>query len=147
MSDKIMSPSSGQLQPEAKPHPGEKPRPLIAVIDDDEMVRGLAVSVLVRVGKIVTATNGRDGVELYAEYTPDLVFLDINMPLMSGLEVLKQIIAMDQQAKVIMFSSRSTGPNIAAAMKIGAKGFITKPFTADILEERTAHIFSALHAE
>jgi CheY-like chemotaxis protein len=143
MSDRFISKNSREQKVVDAPLPGKR-EPLIVIIDDDEMVRGLAVSVLIRLGKVVAAANGQDGIILCQQYAPDLVFLDINMPGMDGLEVLKQIMGLNKNTRVIMFSARSTGTNVEMALKMGAKGFITKPFTANILQERTAQALSDL---
>lgn len=119
-------------------------QPLIVVIDDDEMVRGLVMNVLAGLGKVMAAASGPDGMALYTRLAPDLVFLDINMPQVSGLDVLQRMIALDPMAKVIMFSAQSTGTNVESAMKLGAKSFITKPFTVEILLERATHALAGL---
>ena len=59
---------------------------------------------------------------------PDLVFMDITMPNMNGMESLKEILAMDKKAQVVMISAAGQQKKIIEALKIGAERFITKPF-------------------
>jgi len=66
---------------------------------------------------------------MYKEYKPDLVLLDINMPKMNGVEVLKQIIEFDNQARVIMVSIEDDNDTIDDCTKFGALKYITKPFS------------------
>lgn len=110
-------------------------RPLIAIIDDDEFFCTPAVWVLNKYAHVITAENGIAGIRQYNQLAPDLVFLDINMPKMNGIETLKYILELDPMAKVVMLSARSTEENIVLARKLGAKYFITKPFSSQILQD------------
>jgi len=74
------------------------------------------------------AENGESAVAQYIELRPDIVTLDITMPIMDGLEALKQIIKIDKSAKVIMVSSMGQEIMVIEAVKSGAKNFIVKPF-------------------
>jgi two-component system chemotaxis response regulator CheY len=74
------------------------------------------------------AENGESAVAQYIELRPDIVTLDITMPIMDGLEALKQIIKIDKSAMVIMVSSMGQEIMVIEAVKSGAKNFIVKPF-------------------
>ncbi|MCB8817546.1 response regulator [Desulfosporosinus shakirovi] len=74
------------------------------------------------------AANGVIGVEMYKEFRPDVVTMDITMPEMTGIEALKKIKAFDPQAKVIMLSSLGEEGMVIEAIRSGAKTFIVKPF-------------------
>lgn len=77
---------------------------------------------------IAKASNGAEAVKLYQLHKPDLVILDIMMPVMDGLQALRIIMQLDRQAKVIMVSSMSgVGENTTEALKLGARGLISKP--------------------
>ncbi len=108
-------------------------KPLIVVIDDDENIQSLARSVLRMKYDVLSAHDGLSGIDLLKTRAPSLIFLDINMPGMDGLDTLKEILKIIPNTKVVMFSRKSSEENIKEAMKIGAKGFVTKPFTADTL--------------
>lgn len=75
------------------------------------------------------AKDGMEGVKLYRKLTPDIVFLDILMPNMDGLQTLKTILNIDKNAKVVMISSLGGAAEKAEeAMRSGAKAIISKPF-------------------
>src|SRR6185369_9869161 len=75
-------------------------RPIVMVIDDDEFVRNLALAVLCKDSEVVAAANGQEGIDIYAMRVPDVTFLDIDMPDMNGIEVLKRLMAFDPEAKI-----------------------------------------------
>ena len=81
------------------------------------------------------AGNGKQAVELYRQFKPDLVTMDITMPIMDGLEALKCILTEDAQAKVIMVSAIGQQEVVTDAMKAGASDFIVKPFNPDQVAE------------
>ena len=73
------------------------------------------------------AANGVEALEFYKELTPDVVTLDINMPLMGGLEALRNILQYDSAAKVLMVTSEGDKETVIEAVTAGAKGYIVKP--------------------
>lgn len=81
------------------------------------------------------ASNGKVAVELYKQLKPDLVTMDVTMPIMSGIEAVKQICSFDPHAKVIMVTALGQQSKIKAAIDSGAKDFITKPFNPKQLKE------------
>lgn len=74
------------------------------------------------------AENGEEGVKLFKQFSPDIVTLDITMPVMDGLQALKEIIAFDPAAKIIMCSAMGQQKLVVEAIELGAKDFIVKPF-------------------
>lgn len=74
------------------------------------------------------AENGSDAVKMYMELEPDIVLMDITMPVMDGLESLKRIRQYDPGAKVIMCSALGQQKYIIRAIQLGARDFILKPF-------------------
>jgi len=80
---------------------------------------------------IIEANNGQVAVNTYAAEHPDLVIMDITMPVMDGLEALKQIKSVDPSANIIMCSAMGQEAMVVDALKHGAKDFIVKPFKAD----------------
>ena len=111
----------------------KRQRKLIAVIEDNRAQRQLAYSILRGEYDVLMATNGLEALELYNNWAPDLLFLDINLPQLDGIKVLERIMRIDPQARIVMFSSQSSPPVLKEAIDIGAKGFVSKPFTADAL--------------
>lgn len=107
----------------------------ILTADDSAFMRKLLIDILKGAGyeKIIEAENGRVAVEKYNKEKPDLVLLDIIMPELDGVQVLKQI---GPSAKVLMVSAVGQDSIIKDAMDSGAKGFIVKPFEKEkVLEE------------
>jgi len=84
---------------------------------------------------VLIATNGQDALSLVKKEKPKIVFLDIQMSGMSGLEVLKEIKKIDNSIKVIMVTVLDDEKTRAEAKKLGADEFIAKPFITDYLEE------------
>lgn len=106
----------------------------ILLVEDDKLTRRLVSNVFKDKFAIITANNAEEAMTNYLLHAPDIVFLDINLPDTSGFEVLKQVIAMDKSAYVVMFSGNSYLDNVMHAMTHGASGFIAKPFKRDKLE-------------
>ena len=102
----------------------------VLVVDDSLFMRKLIITYLERHDFTIAgqAENGESAVAQYIELRPDIVTLDITMPIMDGLEALKQIIKIDKSAKVIMVSSMGQEIMVIEAVKSGAKNFIVKPF-------------------
>jgi len=103
----------------------------ILLVDDAAFMRMMLKKIISPTGhELVEGVDGADGVAKYKEHKPHLVFLDIVMPNIDGIECLKQIMAFDHNAKVIMCSSIGQQTVVNDAIKIGARDFIIKPFDA-----------------
>ena len=102
----------------------------ILIVDDAMFMRTMLKSILAKSGFNVVgeAGNGREALEKYKELKPDIVTLDITMPEVDGLQTVKDIIAYDRNAKVIMCSAMGQQAMVLEAIKSGAKDFIVKPF-------------------
>jgi two-component system chemotaxis response regulator CheY len=109
----------------------------IMVVDDAAFMRLMIRNILEEAGHTVVceAENGQEAVEKYKQYHPDLVTLDITMPVMEGLEALRQIRRHDPFAVVIMCSAMGQKPMVIEAIKMGAKDFIVKPVQQDRVVE------------
>lgn len=105
----------------------------ILVVDDAAFMRMAIKNILVKHGFDVAdeAENGLIALNKYKESRPDLVTMDITMPEMTGIEALKQIIAFDPNAKIVMVSAMGQEPMVLDAIRSGAKSFIVKPFKED----------------
>lgn len=100
----------------------------VLIVDDEDLVRRSLGRALKSKGhEIIEATNGTDGLQIWKEVNPDLVFLDVLMPGLTGPEVLKEI-GSDHRAKVILISAFSGEHNMQTALHMGAHLFIPKPF-------------------
>ncbi len=101
----------------------------VLVVDDAVVMRMMIKSILSKNGyEIVEAETGYDAVQKYKAVKPDAVTMDMVMPEMDGITALKQILAEDPQAKIIMCSSMGQQPLVVEAIQAGAKSFIMKPF-------------------
>lgn len=105
--------------------------PELMIIEDDVFSRRLVESVLQKQYQLTGLGEASRAIETYARIAPDLLFLDINLPQVTGHELLEKIIALDPEAYVVMLSGNADRENIMQAMSKGAKGFIAKPFTKD----------------
>jgi two-component system chemotaxis response regulator CheY len=105
----------------------------ILVVDDAAFMRKMVTDALTKGGHEVIgeAGNGTEAVEQYQSLKPDLTTLDITMPEKDGLTALKDIMAIDPSAKVIMCSALGQESKVLESIKLGAKDFVVKPFQAD----------------
>ncbi len=105
----------------------------VLIVDDAAFMRMAIKNILVKYDYDVVdeAENGQVGFNKYKELKPDLVTMDITMPEMDGLSALKQIMAFDSNAKVVMVSAMGQEQMVMDAIKSGAKSFIVKPFKED----------------
>ena len=102
----------------------------IMIVDDASFMRGSLKFIVENAGHNVigTAKDGREALELYRQFKPDLVTLDILMKGMDGLAGLKAIMKEDPGAKVIMVTALGQEEKQEEARKLGAVGYIRKPF-------------------
>src|SRR6201990_938686 len=105
----------------------------ILVVDDAALMRRMVIDVLQNGGHEVVgeAANGIEAVQRFQELRPDVMTLDITMPEKDGLAALREIIAVDPGAKVVMCSALGQEAKVLESIKLGAKDFVTKPFQAD----------------
>lgn len=107
--------------------------PNILIVDDDPFSRKLVGLSLRNECQISFAEDARMALALYLQQAPDIVFLDIELTDANGLDLLKKILSFDPSAYIVMVSGKSHQENIVHAIKTGAKGFIGKPFSMDLL--------------
>jgi len=105
----------------------------ILVVDDAAFMRKVLTDALTTGGHEVVgeASNGNEAVARFQDVRPDLTTLDITMPETDGLQALRQILAADPAAKVIMCSALGAEDKVLEAIKLGAKDFVVKPFQPD----------------
>ncbi len=106
----------------------------ILIIDDEEnIVKFLSMSLKADGYDIVTAYNGKEGIEVFKKELPDIVLTDIKMPEMDGLEVLRQIKMIDSESEVIIITGHGDIDSTIAALQRGASDFINKPVRDEAL--------------
>lgn len=101
----------------------------ILICDDSILARKKLKDFLTSIGctQLLDVADGQMAVDTYKAEKPDIVFLDIVMPVKDGITAVKEIIAFDPAAHIIMTSSVGTQENLKEALKAGAKDFIQKP--------------------
>ena len=117
----------------------------ILVVDDFNTMRRIVKNILKQLGfeNVGEAENGQEALEVLKKEKFDFVITDWNMPVMTGLDLLKAIKA-DAALKdipVMMVTAEAQQQNIVEAVKTGASNYIVKPFTAEVLEEKISKIF------
>ena len=109
----------------------------ILTVDDDAELRGLIAFALRQAGYLVLeAPDGPSGLAYLAEEKPDLVLLDVNMPRMSGFDVLERIRATGSGVPVMMLTVRSAEEDHVRGLDLGADDYLTKPFSPRTLLAR-----------
>jgi two-component system, chemotaxis family, chemotaxis protein CheY len=105
----------------------------VLVVDDAAFMRKVLSDALAKGGHEVVgeAANGNEAVARFTELRPDVTTLDITMPEKDGLEALREIVATDPGARVIMCSALGQEAKVLEAIKSGAKDFVVKPFQPD----------------
>lgn len=100
----------------------------VLVVDDEVLVRRSLIRALARKGyEVLEASDGAEGLSIWKEHSPDVVFLDVLMPRLTGPEVLREI-GDKNTAKVILMSAFTGEHNKQTAQEMGASLFVSKPF-------------------
>jgi two-component system chemotaxis response regulator CheY len=97
------------------------------VVDDDELVRKFASKILGYHGDVLEIADGADVIEKYVEHNPDMILLDLHMPGKNGWDLIDEIIELDNDAFIVIFSADSVADNVMIAVQRGAAGVISKP--------------------
>ncbi len=106
--------------------------PKILLVDDAAFMRMRCAKLLTENGyEVDEAENGQEAIHKYQSYKPDLVLMDITMPVMDGITATREIKALDANAKVVMVSALGQQTMVIEAIKAGAKDFVVKPFEPD----------------
>ena len=105
----------------------------VLIVDDLAFMRTAIKEILEANGMTAAgeAENGMKAVQLYRETKPDVVLMDITMPVMNGIKALDRIMKIDSGAKVIMCSALGQNRYIIKSIQFGARDFIVKPFKAE----------------
>ena len=109
----------------------------ILIVDDSRTSRKILKGILENAGYEVIgeATNGLEGYDKYVELKPDVVTMDITMPVLDGIEALKKIKGDYPDAKVVMVTAAGQKTKMVEAVQNGANEFVSKPFDADQLKK------------
>jgi len=114
----------------------------ILVIDDSPFVAKAVIKAVEGTGHSVIgiALNGQIGIDKYLQLKPDVITLDVTMPVMEGLEAAKRLFQLNPNVKIILLSAMGDESLHNEARQIGIKHFLTKPFKPEDLLQRLAEV-------
>jgi len=111
----------------------------IVVIDDEVEVTNALDGLLREEGyEVVVINDETKSMDVIERVSPDLILLDVKMPQLNGIELLKQIKQYNKDIKIVMISGKSTAEDVMESLHQGAENFITKPFDVDNVKRRVA---------
>ncbi|MBN1884146.1 MAG: response regulator [Candidatus Krumholzibacteriota bacterium] len=119
-------------------------KPRVLVVDDAIFMRKMITDILENNGLEVVgeADTGSGALESYKELKPDLVTMDIIMPEMNGIDAVREIMAVDSQARIVMCSALGQQALVQDALAAGAKDFLIKPFNPSRVIEVVSKILN-----
>ena len=119
------------------------------IVDDSSVMRKIVERSLRQAGleslAVLEAGSGVEGLDVLRTRRVDIIFSDINMPLMDGLEFVRQLHAqkLAEGVPVVMITTESSEEHVKQAIEAGAMGYIRKPFTADQVKRRVLPLLAA----
>ncbi|MGE5246975.1 MAG: sigma-54-dependent transcriptional regulator [Verrucomicrobiota bacterium] len=117
----------------------------VFLLDDDELIVSMLSRALRGDGyDVLSETDPEAAMKKMWAFTPDVALLDINMPGVSGLEILSQIVARELPTQVVMLTSDDSADTAVKAMKAGARDYLTKPFNLDEVRLVVGQIFEGI---
>jgi len=111
------------------------------IVDDSSVMRKIVERSLRQAGieieKVVEASNGAEALAALRDNVVDLVLCDINMPVMDGLEFVRQVSTVESAkgVPIVMITTEGSESHVVQALQAGARGYIRKPFTPDHVKE------------
>jgi two-component system NarL family response regulator len=118
------------------PAAAARARARVLVVDDHSLLRTGVANIInqeLDLEVVAEAGDGRDGVEAFRTFRPDVTLMDLRMPEMEGVEAVRRIREIDPQARVIVLTTYDADEDIARALQAGAKAYILKDIAADAL--------------
>ncbi len=115
------------------PHKDKSERPTLLVAEDNESNYFLISSLLEDDYNLLHAWNGREAVEMFSEHRPDLILMDINMPLMDGYEATRNIRQLSETVPVVAVTAYAFASDRTRIMESGFNSYVSKPINADRL--------------
>jgi two-component system, chemotaxis family, chemotaxis protein CheY len=112
------------------------------IVDDSSVMRKIVERVLrqagIPLGQVMEAANGSQALDIIRQQTVDLVLADVNMPVMDGLELVRQLHDLEQAraVPVLMISNEGSESRVREAIACGARGYVRKPFTPEQMKRQ-----------
>ena len=128
-----------------KPSGAKKERIRILIADDHTVVREGLVALVKRKSDMVivaAASNGREAVDLWKQYRPDVTLLDLRMPELDGVGAIKEIREVDPNAQIVVLTTYDGDEDIYRAIKAGAKAYLLKDTARDALVETVRRVYA-----
>ena len=120
----------------------------VLIVDDSSAMRKIVERSLRQAGleleKVIEAENGADALNQVSTQMIDLIFTDINMPKMDGIEFLRQLRAVERAKTIpiLMITTEGGEQKVMEAISLGAKGYIRKPFSPDQVRQQVTDVFA-----
>lgn len=116
----------------------------VLVVDDAAFMRKLLKNIIKEQGfdVIGEGSNGLEAVELIESLNPEILFIDITMPMLDGVSAIEKIREKNKQVKIIVCSAMASQEMVIKSIKVGADDFVQKPFTEEKIIEALAKIKS-----
>jgi len=109
----------------------------ILYVEDEESIREEMVEILkLDYDDVHVAVNGEEAVEIYKRLHPDIVISDVQMPIMDGISMSKEILSIDENAKIILITAFNEKSYLEETEAIGVRSYLTKPVNIDELFEK-----------
>jgi two-component system NarL family response regulator len=137
--------SKSRARPSSSKSAPKKPRIRVLIVDDHSVVREGLVSLIGRKADMAVvgeAANGREAVELWKEHRPDVTLLDLRMPELDGVGVIKEIRGEDEKARFVVLTTFDGDEDIYRAIQAGAKGYLLKDVPRDALMDCIRRVHS-----
>ncbi|MEI7901277.1 MAG: response regulator [bacterium] len=118
----------------------------IVLVDDEVHIRYLVRGLILNEGYVVVgeANNGEDALEMYRKYQPDLILMDINMPLKTGDKVLAEILKEFPEAKVVMLTMVADIDTVKRCLELGAHDYILKNVPVEEIRRMLSEIVKSI---
>jgi two-component system NarL family response regulator len=116
--------------------PGPIHKATVLLVDDHALMRTGVANIInheLDLQVVAEASNGVEAIAAFERFHPDVTLLDLRMPIMEGVEAVRQIRARDPHARVIVLTTYDTDDEISRALKAGAKAYVLKDISADLL--------------
>jgi two-component system chemotaxis response regulator CheY len=114
----------------------------LLIVDDSNVIRrSIQRTIGDRHAEVRTAGNGIEALQVFEEFQPEVVTMDITMPEMDGLSCVEAILGKKPNTRILVISALADKATAVEAVKRGATGFLLKPFTADTLNSELAELF------